>query len=246
MNTQMVPFDPAPLQAEADSIKVGLSAVALGIQNIEVVNDESYASAVQLRNDIVGRESRMIALFKRGKDPLNALKNWILSLEHASVDPLTALKNTITRKAELYLKAAEEEKARMDRELKKSTTQIQGDLLERAELAAASGYMDKAADLRTQATMTVAPQLPPAVPTVSGARVTPKFVTKVTDMTALLQAIVDGKVALMQEYKGGEERPIVEINMTVLNAVVSRKGLKLGWPGIEVASELKLGKAAGK
>lgn len=57
---------------------------------------------------------------------------------------------------------------------------------------------------------------------------------------AVLKAIVDGKVSLMQEYRAGEMRPLVVVDQVVLNAMCSRQLDGLDIPGVTVEEGFRI------
>jgi hypothetical protein len=236
-------LDITTYKAQAEPHISGLQTMSLAVNNL-VVSEETYQAAVDLRNNLIDRENALKALWKRIKDPLNTLKNAIMAEEHATTDPITALKNKISGKINLYLEEAKKAKEEADKSLDRQVSQTKRTMAEEAEFLEACGKMDEAAEIRQQIASVVKPELPPAAPVAMGAKTTDKFEWEATDMMALIKAVASGEVDLMHEYKGGELRPLLTINQTVVNAVVARKGLRLGWPGIVVKMVTKIGRKA--
>ncbi len=241
--SNVISLDLETYRSQATPWTSGIQTVALSVKTI-VVSEETFQDAVDLRNNLIDREKNLKDMWMRIKRPLNDLKDSILSLEKDTTQPITTLKNVITAKIESYLDEAKKAKAIAEAAVNRNVTQVKRSLEEEAELLIASGRMEEAAALRSKAAATVAPPLPSAIPQAEGAKTTDKFEWEAEDMMAVIQAVASGKIDLMHEYKGGEMRPLLTINPTVVNALVSRKGMKLGIPGIKVKEVTKIGRKA--
>lgn len=228
------------LRTEVSRLLEGFSTTQLAIDRIEVQDDESYQICIDLRNDVGKRESALTKIWKRLKDPLNTARNAVLELEHQTVDPFTMAKGQATKKAERFLLEQKKAKALAEEQLKRMAKTEQVSLQDKANDLEAQGYMKEADRVRQQATMTVAPQLPSAIPVAAGARVGDKFTGTVVDLMAVLKSIVDGKTELMWEVSPGDLRPLVVLDQVVLNAIVKRLQAGLRIPGIVVEEGVRI------
>ena len=236
----LLDVDVPALQLEVDSYTTGLATMEVQAKNFNIIDDQTYADAMQLMRSAQEREAGLSKIWQKFKDVINPARNTILEMEHSTVDPFTAIKQTLQKKGEKYLndkayakkqaeaafaRAAEEARQRLDREAE--------DLMLRGRVIEAQAKTYESA-------ITVTPTLPNAVPAVADAKVGTKFSGSVTDLLAFARAIVEGKVDLMQEVKPGNSRPILIVDQVVLNAVVSRHQDGLNWPGITVTSGAKI------
>lgn len=260
----LVPIQPNQLTTSAAQLKVVLDVNAdalstevakftgqfhtlqIAEESLQVVDETTYTTAGQLRNQAVDAEAGLTAIFKRLKDPVNAVRAVILDMEHGTVDPFGEIKKSLNTKMSDYLK---EQKKLADAAQKRVNTVAKAerkDLLEQAEELISQGFVKEGNAMKAQAAMVTAPIIPSIVPKVDGIRTGAKYVASVENIAAVMQAILSGHVDLMQEVKPGDIRPLVTIDQVVLNAMVARQGAGLKIPGVKVEEDFRIGKAGGR
>ena len=106
---------------------------------------------------------------------------------------------------------------------------------EARSLAIEGNVAEAEAMLRTAQTLR-APTIMNQPTKLEGTSVTPKFRATVTDPMALIQAIVEGKIPLMQEVRG-VERPLVIVDPVVVNFYATKLGKQLDWAGVTVEDD---------
>jgi hypothetical protein len=234
-----ITIDPAKLRAEVEQFTGGLATRTLAAKNLQIKDDHGLADAATIRNDFASRETGLTAIWKRLKSPLNEMRSKVIDLEHATIDQEKAGKDLVTGKMERYILEQKRIKREAEEHMARVAAVEQRRLASEAEDLMAMGYVKEAQSKVSQAQMTVAPTLP-NIDKPSNARIGDKWVSEVTDIIAVLKAVVDGKVPLMHEVKG-VMRPLVLIDPVVVNALVARKQNNLQIPGITVSEGVSIG-----
>jgi len=116
-----------------------------------------------------------------------------------------------------------EEQARLDELARKERERLEA----RAAAAEAKGKAEKAEELRNQAATVPAPVVQIETPKVSGVSTREVHKAVVTDLKALLQGVIDGKVP----------EGAVLANESFLNAQARLQKSSLNYPGVKVVTE---------
>jgi hypothetical protein len=238
--TSPIMLDITKYEAEAEKLSAPLATLRVAAKQLEVVDDESNQVCLDLRNRASTIEKRIQDFWNPLCDAANKMHKMLTGKRGDHMKPWTELKNALGSKSEKYLLAQREAKRRAEAELARVAEQERLRLEQAAEELRLQGRMKEAAATFQQANATVAPVLPAAIERVEGVRVTEGWDATVTDMGALIHAIATGRVSLFHDYRG-DMAPLVSVNQPVLNAVVSRLGDSINWPGVTVKPRIKIG-----
>ena len=242
MTNTLIPFDIESQKQAALKLVDGLNinTLVLAAKNLEVFDDDTYKKAVELRAVFADAEAKVTKFWEPLVKAAHGLHKLMTGARTEMLDRYTPSKDLLTRKAEAFLaerrRAERAAQAAMERAAEESRLALERE----AKRLAMRGEMDKAEEVKLQASVTISPTLPRSTPTVAGARTSDKFKGSVPDIMALLATIVNGDFSLMHEVKPGDIRPLVVVDQVVLNALVNRLGDGLNVPGIKVEEVVKL------
>jgi hypothetical protein len=122
----------------------------------------------------------------------------------------------------------------MNEKLRKSTEA-------EARKAVLNGDVSKAEQLYAEANSMRSPVLIQEPTKLDGTAIKDVWRAEVTDPMALIKAVAEGRIPLMQSVKikgKDQEVPLLVINETVLNFFAGKLGATLDWPGVEVKKDL--------
>jgi len=241
MNT-LIPFDiEAQKQAAAKAVEgIQVQTLMLVAKRIEVIDEDSYAQAIDLRSRFADAEKRIANFWDPLVKAANSLHKLMTGARAEMQAPYVEGKAIVTKKAEDFLAARKRAQRQAQEALERAAEQQRRQLEQEAKRLALRGEMDRAEEISMQAQMSMAPTLPPMAPTVAGARTADKFKATTTDIMAVMAHILGGEFPLMNEVKPGDYRPLVVVDQVVLNALVNRMGDGLKIPGIKVEELTKI------
>lgn len=224
----------------------GLSTLELAAKQLMVTDDATNERAVAIMNDAHGRQMSLEAIWKRYKTPLNAARAVVLDMEKKTCGVAEAIKKLASAKSGQFELAQKRTKEKLERQLAVVVEDKKQTLQEEADDLMMSGDITGARAKLLEVEMHVAPTIPSMVTKQAGARVTPKYKGTCEDLMAVIKAIADGRIGLMQEVSPGDSRPLVNIDQVVLNAIVKRQGDGLRIPGIKVEEEVAVAPRGGR
>lgn len=234
-----IEIDAQGLAEELRPYTSDFETLQVAAKSIVVDSEESNQKCLDMMNQMWAKQKGFESVWSRYKTPLNQARKAVLDLESQTAGAAEATKKLLQAKSAAFLRACQQAKAEAEKKMAALANRERGRLEREAEDLMMDGNVRGAQAKIQEAHMIVAPELPDAMPTVTGARVTPKYRGEVVDVVAVLRAIVDGKLPLMHEVRG-DMRPLVTIDQTVLNALVSRLGPGLRIPGIKVEDDVQV------
>jgi hypothetical protein len=245
MTTTLIPFDVQAQKIAAAKLleSSSLATMQIAAEHLQVVDEESYTMAVDLRNRFASAEKKIMDFWEGFAKAANALHKSLTGARSEMAEPYVAGKNLCESKARDYLRSQEAEKRRQEAELRRLANQEQAKLQKKADDLMDRGYIAEAEKVQQRATMTVAPKLESAIPQVSGVKVSKKFKARVVDVTAVMNAILTGTIPLMYEVKPGDSRTLVAVDQVVLNALVNRQLDSLNIPGVVVEEDFGISRS---
>lgn len=232
----------AQLRTSAIVQAAQVATMQMVAKTLNVVDEESYQSAVEWRNKAASIERDINNVW----DPLckwgNQLHKYLTGQRKSASEAFTQIKEALTSKAEKYLLEQKRQRELAERELARAASQERTKLEGEADDLMARGFVREAqAKLQEADIMTSAPPvLADAIPQAENARVSEGYEAACHDPIALMRAIVEGKVPFLHVVRGQEE-PLMLVNQKVLNELVKRKGKSLHYPGVSVKDKVSLG-----
>jgi DNA repair exonuclease SbcCD ATPase subunit len=221
-NQDMIEIQPVRKDA-AHEYEVKSSEITGQIQTLKIIDQASYESAAGLLKTIKDMAKRLEEERKKITSPLDVAKKAVMDLFRSPSEKLSEseskLKSLMLDYQEVQDRIRREQEAKLQREAEKK----QRELEDRAQKAEESGKTEKADELREKAAMTVAPTLAPNVQKVEGLSVRETWSAEVTDMTALVKAVAEGKAPMN----------FLTVNTTVLNAQARATKDSLSFPGVK-------------
>lgn len=233
--------DPEILEQELAPHVNGLATLKLSAKTIEVTDEATNQQCVDLMNDAAAREKSLTGIWNRYKNPLNKARKVILDLEKSSAGVAETIKQLCSQKSGAFLLAQKRAAETINKSLASQSDGQRRELLRESQDLMLEGRVKEAGDKALQAEMIGTVSLPDLVHKPAGAKVGEKCTAECTDLMALLSAIVSREIPLMQEVKPGDVRPLIVVDQVVLNAVVARLGMGLGWPGVTVKEVMRVG-----
>jgi len=214
------------------------AALQLAAKQLVVNDEKSNQICIELLNLAFDKQKGFESIWARFKDPLNKARKVVLDLEKKTAGAAEDTKTLLSSKSAAYLRACQIAKQETERKLSRLANTERARLEREAEEAMMDGNVDEAQFKLAESQMIIAPTLPD-LPVTTGARITPKYRATVHDVTAVLKAIVEGRVPLMHEVRG-EQRALAVIDQVVLNALVSRLGPGLKIPGVVIEEDVQV------
>lgn len=205
-----------------------------------IQTDEDYQSALELAEQAAKQEKKHTDNFDAICKLLNAAHKGATKLRAQYSAPWLSLKDALRGAAREWYLAMQRAKQAQERELAERSREQQRALEAQAQELMDAGLVRQAREKVMSAQTLSAPVLPSAVPPVASARVTPKYKATCNDLGAVIAAVANGRFDLMWEVRG-EMRPLITVDQTVLNAIVSRLGKSLKCPGITVEDDVQFG-----
>jgi hypothetical protein len=245
MSTQaVIPFDVTAQKVAAAKLVegVGLQSLNLAAQQIVVSDDESYAQCIGLMGRFGDAKKRILDFWEPLAKSAHGLHKLITSAREEMSGPYATGELICKRKAESYQDECRAAKRRAEQQMALAAEEERQRLVDQSRDLLAMGFVAKAEQLERQASMTTGVVLPEAVSRVAGARVGTKCEWTVTDLVALMRAVVDGEIPLMHTVKG-ELRPLLMVDPVVMNSIVDRFQMTLKWPGVVVEEKSKISRS---
>lgn len=235
-----VEVSPDALRAELAPYLDGMATLQVMADDLDVDSEETNQLCIDLLNRAAEKQQGFTRIWERYKKPLNLARATILDLERETAGAADKIRKQLAEKSARFLLDMDRAKRHAEAGLATLAAQERVRLAKVAEELMMEGDVAAAQSKLNEAAMVVAPTLPEAVPITVGARITPKYRGFCHDTIAVLKAIVDGKLPLVQTVKLGDVRPLVVIDQVVLNAMVSRLGPDLKIPGITVEPDFQV------
>jgi membrane protein involved in colicin uptake len=210
-------------------------------QSIEIDSADMYRLAGDELATIKGKAKQLDEQRKSITKPLDDAKKAVMDLFLRPLEILTSAENSLKRSMLTY---DQEQRRKQEEEQRKASEAAAAERrrqqeeaaqkAEEARKAAEAGDTQKAAELQQQAEekaavaeMITAPVIQMEKPKAAGVNVRKTYKARVTDMKALLQAVIDGKVP----------EAVIEVNESVLNSQARSLKESMKYPGVEVYTE---------
>ena len=239
MASPIIPFDIEARKKAAAHLTTEQNTWAVAAANLEVEDDDSYAQAIQLKNAAGSAIKKITEFWEPLCKAANALHKMLTGARAEMVAPFQTISDTVEKKAKKYYLQKKEAERAAEAELLKLAEKQRLEAAKEADRLMGMGRVDESEALRRQSEITTLPALPSNVPKVDNAKTSDTLEPEVTDLLAFLRDIVEGKMALMHEYRG-EQRPLVTVDMAVLRDVVKRQGGRFQCAGVTVSEGVKI------
>jgi hypothetical protein len=193
-------------------VRQELIPVIRAARDMVVVDELSYQQAMALASECGRRSKKVEAEFAEAKEKTHAAWKAVTTLIASFTKPLDEARSMLNKKgtrwydAEMARRKAEAERVRKEKEKADEDERLQ-----LAEELAKNGNT-KLADAVLEETTYVAPE-PVEVPAAAGSTRVAKWTFEVTDIMALLRAIVDGK----------EQASLVQLNTVLLGQMARQQ-----------------------
>jgi chromosome segregation ATPase len=210
-------------------------------QSIEIDSPEMYQIAADELASIKGKLNRLDTQRKSITGPLDVAKKAVMDLfrrpteilENAERIVKSGMLNYNNQQRAIQQEADRKARAEAEEERKRQQEEA-ARKREEAKAAEEAGNLEQAAELEQQAEnteavaeMITAPVVSIEKPKASGVNVRKTYKARVTDLKALLQAVIEGKVPEMA----------VQVNETFLNGQARAMKESMKYPGVEVYPE---------
>ena len=199
---------------------------------------EENKQALEVFVDLGEMEKAINSYWEPTTEASNKLHKALTTARGGMVKAVTELRAGLKQITERYrmdqIRAEREANAALARQAEQDRRRLE----QEARDLASRGYMKEAREIAAVAEVTVAPTVAGPEP-VPGIRETTTWTAEVVDFLAFLLAIADGKIPLEHLDRRDNLRPIVIVDQPVLNAVASRMGKTMKWPGVKVTEGVR-------
>lgn len=203
----------------------------------EIMLQTAKSLIIHSQSDYVSAGADLAAIKAKAKEledtrkgmtqPLDAAKKKIMDFFRAPLGFLADAERILKRSMLDYQQEAERKRREEEARLQEMARKEQERLEKRAQTAEAKGKIEQAEMLRETAETIHVPTVSTPKPAASGIAVREIWKAEVTDLNALLQAVLDGKVPLT----------VIKVDMQVLNAQARTLKDHLNYPGVKTYAE---------
>lgn len=215
---------PEPLEKQSTDLVYQANQVQ------SITTAEHYESAVNIGKALRSMKKGVEEFFSPLKSKAYASWKEICGTENRLLNPLKIAQDALDRKIGSYLQVQEQERLRKEQEAREAALKAEQDrLLAEASHLSETGQQEEAEQVLEQAVKVEAPPvvMPSSVPKIVGASSRQNWKHEVTDLKALAQAVVDGKVPI----------GAIKADDVFLGQMARAMKANMKWPGVKVWAE---------
>lgn len=214
-------------QPEVKAITQQAADMLASAETFKIHTAADYETAAATLQAVKGRQKELKALRETITKPMLTALEAARALFRKPESTLESAEQLLKAAMSDYDEAQERLRREQQRKLDEAADKERRRLEHRAERAAAKGDHDKAAELREQAALTVAPIAQHERPSVAGITRRESWHAEVTDLRALVRGVAEGEVPLAA----------IDPNLRFLNGQARALRSELRYPGVRAVPE---------